>query len=300
MIQIAAAQSATLNDIMFEHQAKEDGVAGLKIYLDMDVKNLKGKTGMVAIYFYDSEHNPLPDRNGKYRTTSGQVAHSRTFTPSYDSSHYKNFTLFMPNDELDYLSTQGRSETIYCQIEVSQNSRLLASSKSQPMHISVVNSPYDTPPSPCVFCFGSGFCNICKGGGTVVTGLYNKQFFTCGKCQGSGKCSHCKGSGVGHVPPYSCRILPIDYQPPKSASSPSGTYMPGYGVTEPTMPINDPPERHQCYNCKGTGRAIVRYFTADSDGKTWCSECQDWMYNFNAHVHGSCPECHGLGYYIVK
>ncbi len=140
MIQIAAAQSATLNDIMFEHQAKEDGVAGLKIYLDMDVKNLKGKTGMVAIYFYDSEHNPLPDRNGKYRTTSGQVAHSRTFTPSYDSSHYKNFTLFMPNDELDYLSTQGRSETIYCQIEVSQNSRLLASSKSQPMHISVVNS----------------------------------------------------------------------------------------------------------------------------------------------------------------
>ena len=78
-----------------------DGKKGLKIHVHFEVNNMKNKTGNVVAYFYHKNGTDgLKDTNNKYHTTSGTVATSSGFTPSYDNSSYKDFTLFIPYSEL--------------------------------------------------------------------------------------------------------------------------------------------------------------------------------------------------------
>lgn len=78
-----------------------DGKKGLKIHVHFEVNNMKNKTGNVVAYFYHKNGTDgLKDTNNKYHTTSGTVATSSAFTPSYDNSSYKDFTLFIPYSEL--------------------------------------------------------------------------------------------------------------------------------------------------------------------------------------------------------
>lgn len=78
-----------------------DGKKGLKIHVHFEVNNMKNNTGNVVAYFYHKNGTDgLKDTNNKYHTTSGTVATSSAFTPSYDNSSYKDFTLFIPYSEL--------------------------------------------------------------------------------------------------------------------------------------------------------------------------------------------------------
>lgn len=78
-----------------------DGKKGLKIHVHFEVNNMKNKTGDVVAYFcHKNGTDRLKDTNNKYNTVEGNVCTSSAFTPSYDNSSYKDFTLFIPYSEL--------------------------------------------------------------------------------------------------------------------------------------------------------------------------------------------------------
>ena len=95
------APTAKILKIWKNDNVSVDGKKGLKIHVHFEVNNMKNNTGNVVAYFYHKNGTDgLKDTNNKYHTTSGTVATSSAFTPSYDNSSYKDFTLFIPYSEL--------------------------------------------------------------------------------------------------------------------------------------------------------------------------------------------------------
>ena len=45
------AQSAVIKKAWLEHGVTENGVKGMKIHVNFDAKNMKGKQGKVCVYF---------------------------------------------------------------------------------------------------------------------------------------------------------------------------------------------------------------------------------------------------------
>ena len=100
--------SAHITKIRTEHNLAEYGERGMRVALNFTVSGMKGKTGMAVAYFYDADTGEaLYDRNDSYCTTDGKVSASAEFTPSYDTTEYSNFRVFIPLKELDLNSADG-------------------------------------------------------------------------------------------------------------------------------------------------------------------------------------------------
>lgn len=109
------AQSVVINNKWLEHNVTEDGVKGMKIHVDFNIKGMKGKKGKVLVYFEYPKGTGIKDLNGRYCTTGGKVCTSSTFTPGYDNSHYRDFEVFIPIDEIHM--KKGKF-TYYCDIRI--------------------------------------------------------------------------------------------------------------------------------------------------------------------------------------
>ena len=105
-IQEEKTPSAKIHRIWTEDDIYEDGVRGVKIHLNMNVYNLKSKQCRAVAYFYTNSGTALIDTNNKYHTKNGKVSCRKDFAPSYDNSLYKDFSIFMPYNEL-HTSTNG-------------------------------------------------------------------------------------------------------------------------------------------------------------------------------------------------
>ncbi len=92
----------TISNISVQHNMTRDGVDGMVIRANLDVRNGAGKpAGLTAFFYFDNSANrPLRDFNNRYRTQQGDVAVGRTFTPNSANESYTNFELFMPYEEL--------------------------------------------------------------------------------------------------------------------------------------------------------------------------------------------------------
>jgi len=112
--------SAQINSISVSQNQDIDGKNGIIIHVSFDVQNMKGKVGCISAYFYDNDGNALIDLNNSYYTTTGKVATSTNFTPSYDNSTYKDLTLKIPYGELHQSGTYSR--TIKFHVSVWDNS----------------------------------------------------------------------------------------------------------------------------------------------------------------------------------
>lgn len=93
---------AKIESIWVDHNQMRDGVKGMLIHVKFSVYNMLNRTGRCIAYFYydDADNTPLQDLNNSYRTSSGHVAVGKDFSPSYESSTYNDFTLFIPYSEL--------------------------------------------------------------------------------------------------------------------------------------------------------------------------------------------------------
>ena len=99
--EIARDADLQVNDIWIEHNVMEGLIKGMRIHIKFTVSNLKGKECYTSAQFFYQNGDRLKDFNKKYFTTNGYVAtHEEYFTPSYDSSTFKDLTLFLPADEL--------------------------------------------------------------------------------------------------------------------------------------------------------------------------------------------------------
>lgn len=90
-----------IEDITVDHNVFENGVKGMKIHIKFTVQKMKGIQGTCAVYMYYEDGTPLKDTNGSYRTTDGQCAFAKNFTPSYDDSIFNDFVIFVPLTELE-------------------------------------------------------------------------------------------------------------------------------------------------------------------------------------------------------
>ena len=92
---------ATIEKIWCVHDVYQYGQKGMEIHVKFHVKRMLGRTGRCVAYFYQSDNTtPLYDYNGNYTTSDGQVSCGSDYMPSYEESVFKEFTLFMPLDEL--------------------------------------------------------------------------------------------------------------------------------------------------------------------------------------------------------
>ena len=91
---------ATVDDVRSEFDVTQNGKRGLRIHSRVGINGLKGKQAEVAAYFHFSSGAKLKDFDGQYDTSDGHVAIHDRVTPSYDSSEWKDFILFMPYDQL--------------------------------------------------------------------------------------------------------------------------------------------------------------------------------------------------------
>ena len=99
-ITTAQAQQAEILDIWVDHNVFEDGHKGMRIHVKFTVDDLKDSEGLCIAYFYFADGRKLRDFNERFRTIDDQVSVSKTFTPGYVNSIYRDFKLFMPYSEL--------------------------------------------------------------------------------------------------------------------------------------------------------------------------------------------------------
>ena len=104
-----AERSAEIGSIWVDHNQMRDGVKGMLIHVKFSVYNMLNRTGCCTAYFYydNADNTPLQDLNNSYYTGSGNVCVGSYFTPSYESSTYNDFTLFIPNSELHVTGKQS-------------------------------------------------------------------------------------------------------------------------------------------------------------------------------------------------
>lgn len=223
---LSYSQSVTINNKWIEHDVVEDGVKGIELHVDFLINGLKGKECKIIVYFEEPKGSGLKDLNGRYCTTGGHVCVSKKFVPTYDNSHYSDFDIFMPVDEIHM---KAGSHTYYCDIRIlhagsflnksnyltftgttsgqQSNNYYANNQQAAPKRVDRTNLPGGGYQeyihnadgsmtmktfSPCPMCHGQKTCQGCFGtGGRFMYGVY----YPCTLCAGTNKCHACKGTG---------------------------------------------------------------------------------------------------------
>ena len=238
------AQSVVINKKWLECDVTQNGVKGMKIHVDFNIKNMKGKQGKVIVYFQYPKGTGLKDTNGSYCTKGGEVCVSEKFTPRYDNSHYSDFDIFMPIDEIHM--KKGKL-TYYCDIRVinlssgkfiNDHTYLSFTGTSQGESVSnqYANNSNRNSSSGKRWREGARLgmfydCQEMKGGMISKT-LYGP----CSACKGSAVCSGCYGT-------LKCSVC----------QGQGGIITAGYGNYLPCTVCN---QSGQCRICGGTGKCV--------------------------------------------
>lgn len=238
------AQSVIINNKWLEHDVTQNGVKGMKIHMDFNVKNMKGKQGKVIVYFEYPKGTGLKDTNGSYCTKGGEVCVSEKFTPRYDNSHYSDFGIFMPIDEIHM--KKGKL-TYYCDIRVQDLSSgnflngetyLSFTGTSQgdnaSNHYANNSNRNNNSGRRWREDAGYGMFYDCQemNGGMVSKTLYGR----CTACRGTASCGGCYGTAV-------CSIC----------QGKGGIVTAGYGNYIPCAACY---QTGRCQICKGTGKCV--------------------------------------------
>ncbi len=94
-------ETALIHDFKVEHTPPQNNVAGLLLHLRLTISGFKDRTCQVAVYFQRADGRRMEDRNGRFRAGDGSVAVFEDVIPPYAVAEYRDFTLFLPYDELD-------------------------------------------------------------------------------------------------------------------------------------------------------------------------------------------------------
>ena len=94
------SKTSVINKVWVEHNKFQGLSKGMKIHIDFETYNMKGKTGTCSAFFYFSDGRKLMDYNYQYRASDGQVCTWTNFTPNYDQSVFSDVVLFIPYSEL--------------------------------------------------------------------------------------------------------------------------------------------------------------------------------------------------------
>ncbi len=106
----AITPAATINEVTVDHNYYNYGTKGMMIHVNFDVVHaLSHDLEVVAWFFHDnSKSSKLIDRDRRYRTSDGQVSVGEPACPSYESSTYSDFKLFIPYNQLHLARRDSR------------------------------------------------------------------------------------------------------------------------------------------------------------------------------------------------
>lgn len=135
----AGGPSAEVNSIRVEHNIKRTGynsVLGpwgwqqvpytynvMRIHIDFDVNNMKGKTIRVCAFFFDEDGDKLTTSNNQFRAPNGQVTVQNTGTATYENSNWSDYVL-----EIPYGVMRKGDNKFYIQIQDNRGNTLTTSS----------------------------------------------------------------------------------------------------------------------------------------------------------------------------
>lgn len=109
--QDGATLGASIEKIWVDHNQFQGFLNGMIIHIKFSTEGLKSHPCECSAFFYFQNGNKLLDYDGFYKSGDGQVAVGEVFEPTYESSEYKDFKLFMPYDQLHMRFTYG--QTVY-------------------------------------------------------------------------------------------------------------------------------------------------------------------------------------------
>ncbi len=87
--------TATVNKTWLELNVTKNGEKGVIVHTDFTIKGCKGKSA--AIFIYCAMNGDwIKGTEQKYTNSSGTLCIRRSFTPSFDSSNYSDYDIFIP------------------------------------------------------------------------------------------------------------------------------------------------------------------------------------------------------------
>ena len=119
--------SAHIARVWADHNVWQNSRKGMRIHVQFTVNNFKGKSGIVAGFFYFRSGKVLKDFNRRYYTQDGTVVVSGNFRPGYRNTIYSDYTLFMPYRELHL--KRGKRHNLKCIVALGLGNKLGASSE---------------------------------------------------------------------------------------------------------------------------------------------------------------------------
>ncbi|MBD5386942.1 hypothetical protein HDR70_03535 [bacterium] len=281
---IAATPTATFHNIWLEHNVMWNGEKCLKICTDVTVDNAKGRNIDFIAYLEKPKGMGHKDKNNRYCTVKGNVCSSEEVTPIYESSHWKSFVIYLPNDEIH--ASPGNT-TYYVYVAVWDNKTVIGRSGYVSFNMSgqsvQQNSPSDMK-IPCVLCHQTGKCGVCGGLGYTVSryGYLAGQSVSCNSCLGNGKCKTCHGKGYSIVQNHNGNVY-VD-----------GVYAPQGGGSSGSSRSSSK-RKGSCSYCGGTGvsktpnsggsKAVwVAYYNKSGESCPYCNRV-------TKHYHDRCSHC---------
>ncbi|MEP6900393.1 MAG: hypothetical protein ABJA66_01510 [Actinomycetota bacterium] len=93
--------SALFQNLWVDYGVTEGGQLGMRIHVKFTAYKMKNLDSYLAIYFLDKDGTTLKDNNGKFNSSSGDVAVYKELIPEYDPKDYGDLAVFMPYSELD-------------------------------------------------------------------------------------------------------------------------------------------------------------------------------------------------------
>lgn len=87
--------------IWVDYNVTEKGRLGMRIHVDCSVKNMKGVSSYLALYFQKKDGSKLLTDKDGFRSKDGQVALYKSLKPAYDDAVYADSQFFMPYEELN-------------------------------------------------------------------------------------------------------------------------------------------------------------------------------------------------------
>lgn len=100
LAQSRSSAQVSFHKIWVTHNVYKDGKKGMRIYVDFNIRNMKGMRCNAVAYFFNEAGYPLRNAKGSFNTKNGNVATGKYFTPGYNDTRYSRLSMFMPYQEL--------------------------------------------------------------------------------------------------------------------------------------------------------------------------------------------------------
>lgn len=295
-LMVAAQQTCTINDLQFTLDDVNNQNQGLTVHLSMSVNGMLNKRGKVFVFICDEDGNYINSTVPNFCTTDNSLCKVTSYTPSYQSSKYDDFTTFIPYYVISKsLSNSKKRKVLKIKVIVADENNNAIASK-----FCTTNFYYNDWTNGCLICQGKGkaSCRFCGGfRQRPINNGYGIYYVMCQACNGTGQevCTMCGGRGNTGTTYYTSYVNPNRQQQGNSVIVPVVPYSGDViGSSPSTAPIVS---RKICPACNGTGKGHEEIMWAPqyTSAEEYCSTCGR-ITSIHTHHQPMCRACFGKGF----